>query len=165
VAEVLPSLSLNGDYGAVGVTPSNQAHGTFTAAAGIRFPIFRSGRTRADIEQADAVLAQRKAEYEDAKGRAEEDVRLAVLDLTTASQQIKVAESNRSLAKDTLEQARDRFRSGVADTIELVQAQESVATAEQDYITALFAFNLAQVSLARATGQTEQGITRLMQGK
>jgi outer membrane protein TolC len=76
-----------------------------------------------------------------------------------------VADSNRTLAGDTLTQARDRFRSGVSDTVELVQAQESVATAEQDYISALYAFNLAQVSLARAIGQTERGITRLLQGR
>jgi outer membrane protein TolC len=165
IAEYLPSLAVNADYGVLGVTPTNQAHGTYTAAGGIRFPIFRSGRIQADIEQADAALAQRKAEYGDAKGRAEQDVRLAVLDMTAASEQIKVADSNRSLAADTLDQARDRFRSGVADTIELVQAQESVATAEQDYISALFAFNLAQMSLARAIGQTEKGIAGLLQGK
>jgi len=165
VAEYLPALELNGDYGVLGVTPTNQAHGTYTAAGGIRIPIFRSGRTRADIEQADAALAQRKAEYEDLKGRAEQDVRVAVLDLSAASQLVKVADSNRALAADTLDQARDRFRSGVADTIELVQAQESVATAEQDYISAVFASNLAQVSLARAIGQTEKGITSLLQGK
>jgi outer membrane protein TolC len=165
VAEYLPALELNGDYGVLGVTPTNQAHGTYTAAGGIRIPIFRSGRIRADIEQADAALAQRKAEYEDLKGRAEQDVRVAVLDLTAASQLVKVSESNRALAADTLDQARDRFRSGVADTIEVVQAQESVALAEQDYISAVFASNLAQVSLARAIGQTEKGITNLLQGK
>jgi len=165
VAEYLPALELNGDYGVLGVTPTNQAHGTYTAAGGIRIPIFRSGRIRADIEQADAALAQRKAEYEDLKGRAEQDVRVAVLDLTAASQLVKVSESNRALAADTLDQARDRFRSGVADTIEVVQAQESVAAAEQDYISAVFASNLAQVSLARAIGQTEKGITNLLQGK
>nr|AEQ20299.1 outer membrane efflux protein [uncultured bacterium CSLG7] len=164
-AEYLPALELNGDYGVLGVTPTNQAHGTYTAAGGVRVPIFRSGRIRADIEQADAALAQRKAEYQDSKGRAEQDVRVAALDLVAASQLVKVAESNRALASDTLEQARDRFRSGVADTIELVQAQESVATAEQDYISAVFASNLAQVSLARATGQTEKGIATLLQGK
>ena len=60
------------------------------AAGGIRIPIFRSGRIRADIEQADAALAQRKAEYEDLKGRAEQDVRVAVLDLAAASQLVKV---------------------------------------------------------------------------
>jgi outer membrane protein TolC len=165
VAEYLPALELNGDYGVLGVTPTNQAHGTYTAAGGLRLPIFRSGRIRADIEQADAALEQRKAEYEDSKGRAEQDVRVAALDLAAASQQVKVAESNRALAADTLEQARDRFRSGVADTIELVQAQESVATAEQDYISAVFASNLAQISLARAIGQTEKGIASLLQGK
>jgi outer membrane protein TolC len=165
VAEYLPALELNGDYGVLGVTPTNQAHGTYTAAGGIRIPIFRFGRIRADIEQADAALAQRKAEYEDLKGRAEQDVRVAVLDLTAASQLVKVSESNRALAADTLDQARDRFRSGVADTIEVVQAQESVAVAEQDYISAVFASNLAQVSLARAIGQTEKGITNLLQGK
>jgi outer membrane protein TolC len=164
-AEYLPSLEINADYGGLGVTPTNLAHGTFIAAGAIRFPIYRSGRIRADIELADATLAQRKAEYEDARGRAEQDVRFAVLDFTTASEQVKVAESNRGLASQTLEQARDRFRAGVADTVELVQAQESVATAEQDYISALFAFNLAQVSLARAIGQTERGIAQLLQGK
>jgi outer membrane protein TolC len=164
-AEYLPSLDINADYGFLGVTPTNQAHGTFIAAGAIRFPIYRSGRIRADIELADATLAQRQAEYADARGRAEQDVRFAVLDFTAASEQVKVAESNRSLASQTLEQARDRFRAGVADTVELVQAQESVATAEQDYISALFAFNLAQVSLARAIGQTERGIAQLLQGK
>jgi outer membrane protein TolC len=164
-AEYLPALELNGDYGVLGVTPTNQAHGTYTAAGGVRIPIFRSGRTRADIEQADAALAQRKAEYQDSKGRAEQDVRVAALDVTAAAQLVKVADSNRALAADTLEQARDRFRSGVADTIEVVQAQESVATAEQDYISAVFASNLAQVSLARAIGQTEKGIATLLQGK
>ncbi len=164
-AEYLPSIDVSADYGATGVTPTNQAHGTFTVVGGVRFPIFRSGRIRADIDQADAVLAQRKAEYEDIKGRAEQDVRVALLDSTAAAQQVKVAESNRSLAADTLAQARDRFRAGISDTVELVGAQESLATAEQDYINALYAFNLAQVSVARAIGQTERGVTRLLQGR
>lgn len=164
-AEYYPSIEIDGDYGDIGVTPTNQSHGTFTATGGIQIPIFRSGRIRSDIELADAALNQRKAEHEDAKGRAEQDVRNAVLDLNTALQQIKVAESNRSLASDTLLQARDRFRAGVTDTVEVVQAQESVAAAEQDYITALYSLNLAQVSLARAVGETEQGIMRLLQGR
>jgi outer membrane protein TolC len=126
----------------------------------VQFPIFRSGRIRADIDQADAALAQHRAEYEDLKARAEQDVRNAALDLTAAAQEVHVAESNRALAADTLVQSRDRFRAGVADTVEVVQAQESVASAEQDYISSLYALNLAEVSLARATGQTEQGILR-----
>jgi outer membrane protein TolC len=86
------------------------------------------------------------------KGQAEQDVRTAVLDLATALKQVNVAKSNHALASDTLKQARDRFRAGVADTDEPVQAQESVATSEQDYMSALFSLSLAQVSLARAVG-------------
>jgi hypothetical protein len=119
-AEYYPSVDVSANYGAIGITPTNEAHGTFTVAGGISFPIFRSGRIRADIDQADAALALRKAEYEDIKGRAEQDVRTALLDSSAAAQQVKVADSNRTLAADTLTQARDRFRSGVSDTVELV---------------------------------------------
>jgi outer membrane protein TolC len=164
IAEYLPSLGISGDYGVIGITPTNEAHGTFTAAAAVQFPIFRSGRIRADIDQASAALNQRKAESEDIKAKAEQDVRVGILDLATASQQLKVAESNRTLAQDTLQQARDRFHAGISDTVELVQAEESLAAAEQDYISALYALNIAQVSLARAVGDTEQGITRLLRG-
>jgi outer membrane protein TolC len=164
VAENYPSLDVTADYGAIGTNPS-QSHGTFSVTGAVRFPIYRFGRIRADVDQADAALAQRRAEYEDLKGRAEQDVRTARLDLTAASQQVRVAQSNRELAADTLVQSRDRFRAGVADTVEVVQAQESVAGAEQDYISALYALDLAQVSLARAIGQTEQGVLRLFPRK
>jgi len=164
-AEMYPALEVAADYGANGINPSSQAHGTFAVSGGVRFPIFRSGRIRADIEQADAALAQRKAEAEDLKGRAEQDLRNAALDLSAATQQVRVANSNRALAAETLEQARDRFRAGVADTVEVVQAQQAVATAELDYITSLFAWNLARVSIARAIGQTEQGLAQMLGGR
>jgi outer membrane protein TolC len=163
-AEYYPSLGVSADYGAIGVNPS-ESHGTFTVTGAVQFPIYRFGRIRADIDQADAALAQHRAEYEDLKARAEQDVRDAALDLTAASDEVRVAESNRGLAADTLVQSRDRFRAGVADTVEVVQAQESVAAAEQDYISALYALNLAEVSMARAIGQTEKGILRLFPQK
>jgi outer membrane protein TolC len=160
-AEYFPSLALSGDYGAIGVTPS-QSHGTFSVTGAVAFPIFRSGRIRADIEQADAALAQRRAEYDDAKARAEQDVRNAALDLQAARELVRVSESSRRLAGETLTQSRDRFRAGVSDTVELVQAQETVAAAEQDYINALYAFNLAKVNLARATGEAERSVPELL---
>ena len=99
---------------------------------------------------------------QDLKGRVDADVRSAFLDLTAAASQVAVAESNRELAADTLAQARDRFAAGVADTVEVVQAQEAVAAAEQDYIAALFAHNLAKASLARAMGQADQSIKQFL---
>jgi outer membrane protein TolC len=156
-SEYLPSLSLNADYGVIGVNPA-QSHGTFSVTGNLHVPIFRSGRIKADVEQASAALAQRRAELEDIRGRAEQDVRNALLDVGTANEQIRLAESNRHLAAETLEQAGDRFRAGLADTVELVQAQESLATAEQDYISAMYSYQLARAGLARATGAAEKSI-------
>jgi outer membrane protein TolC len=161
VAERYPSVDLEGDYGVIGTSPQN-SHGTFTVTGTLRFPIWQGGRVRADIEQADAALRQRRAEYEDLRGRVDADVRQAFLDLTAAASQVQVAQSNRELAQDTLAQARDRFAAGVADTIEVVQAQESVAGSDQDYITSLYAHNLAKASLARAMGQADQTIQQLL---
>jgi outer membrane protein TolC len=73
-----------------------------------------------------------------------------------------VAQSNVDLAAQTLDQARDRFAAGVADTIEVVQAQESVAAANDDLIAALYAHNAAKVALARSLGSVEQGIDKFL---
>jgi outer membrane protein TolC len=157
-SERLPSLSLAADYGVIGINPA-QSHGTFSVTGTLHVPIFRSGRTEADVEQTNAALAVRRAELENMKGRAEQDVRNALLDVNTASEQIALAESNRRLAAETVEQAGDRFRAGLADTVEVVQAQESQATAEQDYISAMYSYQLARAGLARATGAAAPGNT------
>jgi len=161
VAERYPTIQISGDYGAIGSSPVS-AHGTFGVTGTVRVPIFQGGRVEADIEMADAALQQRRSEYQDLKGRVDADVRTAFLDLTAAASQEAVAESNRQLAADTLAQARDRFAAGVADTVEVVQAEEAVAAAEQDRIAALFAHNLAKASLARAMGQADQGIKQFL---
>lgn len=161
VAERYPSIEASADYGVIGTSPAN-SHGTFAVSGSVRFPIFQGGRVQADIEQADAALAQRQAEYSDTKGRVDAQVRSAFLDLNSAANEVSVAEGNRKLAADTLTQARDRFAAGVADTLEVVQAQEAVATAEQAYIAALFAHNLAKASLARAMGQAGANIKQFL---
>ena len=69
------------------------------------------------------------------------------------------------LANQTLTQARDRFTAGVADNIEVVQAQESVANANQSVISSIYMHNLAKVSLARAMGATETNLKQYMGGK
>jgi len=152
VAERYPTVEVAGDYGVIGSSPVS-SHGTFGVSGSVRFPIFQGGRVQADVEQADAALQQRRAEYSDTRGRIDADVRSAFLDLNSAANEVSVAEGNRTLAAETLTQARDRFTAGVADTLEVVQAQEAVASAEQDYIAALFSHNLAKASLARAMGQ------------
>ena len=162
-AEYLPSLGVKGDYGLEGVNP-NKGVAVFQAAATVTIPIFQGGRVRADVEQADAALSQRQAEYADEKGAVELDVRQAYVDLQVATEQIAVAIENRKVAADILTQSLDRFAAGVTNSVEVVQSQETVASAERDYVSTLFSLNLARISLARATGQAEQFIPNMLKG-
>lgn len=158
-AEWYPTVDLNGFYGDSGPTLNN-SHGVFTVTGALNFNIFNGGRIRGDIEKARAALKQRSDELADQGAQIEVEVRNAFLDLQSASDQVAVARDNLALANRTLDQARDRFSSGVTDTIEVVQAQGSVALANDNLISALYAHNLSKVELARALGMTEQGVQK-----
>jgi outer membrane protein TolC len=162
-AERLPSASLSGDYGVIGPNPATM-HGVFAATASVNVPIWEGGRIRGDIQQAEATLRQRHAELADQRARVEQEVRTALIELETAVGQARLAASNRDYANETLREARDRFGAGVATTVEVVQAQEQVASAEADYISSLFSYNLAKLSLARATGESEADLPNLFKG-
>ncbi len=162
-AERLPSASLSADYGVLGSSPVSN-HGVYSVVGAVNMPIYQGGRVKADIEQAEATLHQRQAELADQRGRIEQEVRTALIELETAIGEVRLAESNRGLANETLRQARDRFNAGVTTTVEVVQAQEQVASAESDYFNALFAFDLARISLARAMGEAETDLPTLLTG-
>lgn len=163
-AEWYPTVDVNGFYGDAGTTLTD-SHGVFNVTGALNFNIFNGGRIHADIEQARATLKQRSDELADLGGQIDFQVRSAFLDIRTAADQVAVAQDNVRLANLTLEQSRDRFTAGVADTVEVTQAQESVASANDTLISALFAHNVAKAGLARALGQTEQGIKRFIEVK
>jgi outer membrane protein TolC len=153
--ERIPSLSISADYGVIGPR-FNEGQRTYTVTGTIKVPVWDSGRISGDIEQAKAELDQRRAELEDTRGRIESDVRNAFLDLQAAANQVEIARNNQGVANETLRLTREKFEAGVSDNVEVIQAQEGVASANLDYITALFAHNLAKLSLARALGNAEQ---------
>jgi len=155
-AENYPTLSLYTDFGDAGSPNFATSHGVFTFQASLMVPIFQGTRVRADKLQTNSALRQRQAELEDLRGKIDDQVRTAFLNLNSSSQLVAVAKSNIDLASQTLKQAQDRFLSGVADNLEVVQAQESVASAEQSYIASVYSYNLAKVSLAQAVGIAEQ---------
>jgi outer membrane protein TolC len=161
--ERLPTLEFNGDYGVIGRNLSN-AHGTFDVSAAVRVPIFQGGRIKGEIIQADADLKQRKAEAEDMRGRIEYQVRVAFLDLTAAAEQVRVAQSTLDLANQTLAQAQDRFRAGVTNNVEVVQAQEAVANSNDVLIASTLQFNLAKLELARSLGVAERATKEFLGG-
>lgn len=163
-AEHLPSLSIYADYGAIGPTLS-QLHGSYTAYAALQIPIFAGNRAKGDVLVADAALQRDRQQLGNLQAQIEQEVRATLLDLQSSFDQVGVARSNVDLAQQTLVQARDRFTAGATDNIEVVQAQESVANANESYISSLYAYNLAQVELARATGSAERSILQDGKGK
>jgi outer membrane protein TolC len=162
-AEYLPSFAVSGYYGLQGVNP-DKGVGVFSATATLTVPIWSSGKTRSDVQQADASVRQRKAEANDQRGVVENDVRTAFVDLQASEQQVQVAESNRDLAHKTLQQTMDRYTAGVDDSVDVVSSQETLASAEHDYISSLYSLNLSRITLARAMGTAEQTIPDMLKG-
>jgi len=156
-AQWLPTLGVSGFYGDAGKTFGN-SHGVFAFAGSLNFNIFDGGRIRSEVQQQESELTNRKNELADIRGRIDYEVRNALLDLQASNEQVDVARSSVDLAKQELTQAQDRFSSGVADNLEVVQAQQSVADADETLISALYQNNLAKVELARALGLAEEGI-------
>jgi outer membrane protein TolC len=160
----LPSVSVNANYGGAGTNVGN-FNTVYAVYADISLPIYTGGRIRADIQQAQAGLARRQAEYEDLKGRVAYDVRVAWLDVSASESSVKVAERNQALAQRELKQSQDRYSNGVTNYLEVVQAQETVAAANENYIQSLFSFNVATIALARAMGNTDATVQQLLGDK
>jgi outer membrane protein TolC len=163
-AERLPSVSLSGDYGVSGPNPAS-VHTVYTGTVSLNVPIWLGGRVKGDIAEAEATLHQRESELADQRRRIEQEVRGALMKLETAVGQIQVSESNRSYAAETLRESRERFQLGVANTVELVQAEQQATSAESDYVTSLLSLDLARLNLSRATGQAEVSLGDLLKGK
>jgi outer membrane protein TolC len=163
-AEHYPSLDVNANYGDIGVTPAH-SNGTWQVNGGVTIPIFTGGKTHSDVLEADAQLKQARSQLADLRGRIDYEVRASLLDLSSAAEQVEVARSNVELAEQTLTQSEDRFTAGVTDNLEVVQAQESVASAHENYIQALYAHNLAKIEIERAIGDAEQGVKRYLKGE
>ena len=163
-AEYFPVLGLEADYGDIGVNPAN-SNGTFHVAGILNIPIFQGGKVHGDVLQAESTLRQNRSQLEDLRGRIDNEVRTTLLDLAAAADQVAVATSSVDLAQQTLAQAQDRFSAGVSDNLEVVQAQEALATANETYISSLYAHNLAKVSFARAIGYAEEGVKQYLKGK
>jgi outer membrane protein TolC len=159
-----PTLDLNANYGDIGVNPS-RSNGTWQVDGGLNIPIFAGGKVHSDVLEADSQLKQARSQLNDLRGRIDYEVRASLLDLSSAAEQVEVARSSVDLAEQTLAQSEDRFTAGVTDNLEVVQAQESVASAHENYIQSLYAHNLAKIELARAIGDAEQGVKRYLKGE
>jgi outer membrane protein TolC len=163
MAGYLPSLSFNADYGVGGSHPSTETRVSDVRGT-LSIPIFQGGSVHGDVLQADARLEQSRERLENLRAQVDSDVRTALLNLQSSADQVNVARSNIDLAEKTLTQSRDRFSAGVTDTVEVVQSQEAVASAHEQYISSLYSYNYAKISLVRALGIGEQGVKDYFRG-
>lgn len=151
--EELPSLHLDANVGAIGSTPAD-ARRTYAISGLVEVPLFDAGRRQGRLAETDATLRVRQAEAADFEERIASDVRTAFLDVQSAEQQLAVTREQVDLANQELTQAQTRFAAGVASNLEVIQAQNEVATANENEIASEYAFNAAKAALARTLGST-----------
>jgi outer membrane protein TolC len=163
VGEMLPAVHLNADFGSLGLSVDSAA-GTYSVAGAVTVPIFQGNRSHGRLIQADAELRNRRSEAEDLRAGVYYEVRGAFLDLQSTGEQFQVATRGRELAQQQLTQARDRFAAGVSSNVEVVQAQEAVAESSEQYISALYGYNIAKALLARSMGVAEEAARQYLGG-
>lgn len=162
-SERLPVVRVTANYGELG-TSITDAHGTFALGGTVDVPIFQGGKTRGRLLESDADLRSRRADADDLKASIYYEVRTAMLDLQAGTEQMEVASRARDLAAAQLTQARDRFAAGVAGNIEVVQAQSVVALANDQYIAAVYATNLAKGAVVYSVGIAEDTARQIFGG-
>ena len=163
-SERIPKLDFDADYGIIG-SRVNVSHGTFSVAANLRFPIFDGGKIHSREIEADAVLRQRQAAVDDLRARIHYEIQSTFLDLRAADERVHVAQSSLDLAKEEIRQVQDRFSAGVATSVEVVQSQEALANASENYISSLYTFNASKAALARSMGVAEDAYQKFLRGK
>lgn len=154
-SERIPSLSLSGDYGWIGLKPEDALA---TRSIGLTFsiPIFDGGQRESRISENRSRVRQESIRMKDVSDQVTLEVRNALLTLESSTQQVGVAVKGLELALKELTFAKERFAAGLATNIEVTSAQTSVARARDNHIEALFRFNASRINLARAKGEVEK---------
>jgi outer membrane protein TolC len=147
----LPVIGIATDFGRMGNTLwSNMM--TYTVRATVQLPILQGGRVEAEVSSADTSIRQAGEEIRSAKQQIEMDVHVAAIELGAAVEAYESAADAASLAQKSLELAADRFEDGLSSDIEVVNAQEALASAQTEAIRCVFDYHIARARLARAEG-------------
>ena len=148
-------MRFDGDFVYVG-TSGNTALPTYTYEASVNMPLFTGGRIQAEVVRADLEIRKLEQQKDDLRNQIALDVKTALLNLQSARSEVQVANLGVQLSREEVDQARDRFKAGVANNIEVIQAQDSLSRANDNQIAALYRFNQARADLARSMGQMEK---------
>jgi outer membrane protein TolC len=150
----LPRVSANGFWAEQGLNSSN-AIPVYTYQAAVEIPLFTGGRIQAERAKAELAIRQLKQQEQEVRNRITLEVKTAIAQVASARSEVDVANLGIQLARQEVEQARDRFQAGVTNNVEVIQAQDELARASDNQIAALYRYNQARADLARSVGQTE----------
>jgi outer membrane protein TolC len=153
--ERLPSVRYGGSWAELGTTPSAVIP-AYTYTGTLTVPLFTGGRIRAETTRAELQIQKLRQQQADLRNSIALDVKTALINLNSARNEVQVANLGVQLAKEEVDQARDRFKAGVANNIEVIQAQDSLSRANDNQIVALYRFNQARADYARSVGQMER---------
>ncbi|MBX9599444.1 MAG: TolC family protein [Bryobacteraceae bacterium] len=150
-AERLPSAGAFGNYGTIG-RGIHDNRPTYTVGVSVRVPIFNGGATEARRAETASALRQERIRTHDLEEQIEFEVRTALDSLESADAQVAAAREGVDLAQNELAQAQRRYEAGVANSLEVTDAQTRLERARDNQIAALYSYNLARIALATATG-------------
>jgi outer membrane protein len=151
----LPSLKFQGNWAYEG-SSSTTGIPTYNYAVAATMPLFTGGRIHAEMVRADLEIQKLQQQQADLRNQIALDVKTALINLGSARNEVQVANLGVQLSKEEVDQARDRFKAGVANNIEVIQAQDSLSRANDNQIAALYRFNQARADVARSIGQMEK---------
>lgn len=151
----LPKVDFTGNWAYLGGS-STTGIPTYNYEAAVSVPLFTGGRIHAEIVRAGLEIQKLQQQEDDLRNQIALDVKTALINLDSARNQVAVANLGVQLSKEEVDQARDRFKAGVANNIEVIQAQDSLARANDNQIAALYRFNQARADYARSIGQMEK---------
>ncbi len=152
--ERLPSLSFSGDYGFVG-NKIDRVDASWTGGLSMSIPIYAGGQLGGRISEERSKVRQEQIRSKDIADQVTLEVQDALLTISSTQKQVLVAEEGLKLSLKELKLSRERFVVGVANNVEVTNAQTSVARARDNVIEALSNFHAARINLARAQGQLD----------
>lgn len=152
----LPSLEVSGQWGYAATTPDEKLQEQWAIQLGLSMPLFEGFRINSEVRAASSVLRQKEMELEDLRQAIESEYRLALQNVQSSVQQVEVSKRTRDLSEREFELARIRFEEGVADNSDVVDAQASLADAEDTLVAAEYYYTLALVELARVEGDVRR---------
>ncbi len=154
-SERLPTVAGFADYGTIGGA-INDSRATRAVGISVRVPLFDGGRRDARRAESGSLLRVEQIRSKDLRQQLELELRLAFDSLQSAEAQLHTAEEGLGLARKELEQAERRYKAGVANSLEITDAQTRLTRARESRVNALFAHNLARLDLGTALGAVER---------